>query len=434
MTIQTSRPKPFRLTLSVPGDKSISHRAIMFGSLAEGVTEVEGFLPGADCLSTIRCFRQMGVDIEQVAPTKVRVRGNGFAGLKEPSEPLDVGNSGTTIRLMMGILAGRPFFSTLIGDESIARRPMGRVANPLRQMGAKIDGAKEGRFTPLAIRGGKLKGIDFASPVASAQVKSALLLAGLQAEGVTTVREPYLSRNHTERMLPAFGVQLQSGHGAVSIQGGQGLKATYVRVPGDISSAAFLLAAALLVEGSEITVTDVGLNPTRTGIVDALKQMGAELKVEQTDSWCHEPVGQITVKHSPLKGITIGGEIIPRLIDEIPILAVIATQAKGETVICDAEELKVKETNRIQTTVEELRKLGAEIEETEDGMRIYGPTPLKGGVCYSHGDHRIGMALAIAGLASDREVRVEGTEAIDVSFPGFVETLRKITQRANQKI
>lgn len=426
MTIQTMRPKPFQLTCPVPGDKSISHRAIMFGSLAEGVTEVDGFLPGEDCMSTIHCFRQLGVHIERLSETKIRIQGNGFSGLKEPMCTLDVGNSGTTIRLMMGILAGTPFFSTVIGDESIARRPMGRVVNPLRQMGANIDGRNDGQFTPISIRGGNLKGIDYQSPVASAQVKSALLLAGLQAEGVTTVREPYLSRNHTECLLPAFGIELTTKQNQVSIRGGQSLRAAHVRVPGDISSAAFLIAAALLVEGSEITIPNVGLNPTRTGLLDVLKQMNADVTIEPADTWCNEPVGQIICKYSQLKGVTIGGEMIPRLIDEIPILAVIATQANGETVIKNAEELKVKETNRIKTTVEELSKLGANIEETPDGMRIIGPTRLKGGVCHSHGDHRIGMALAIAGLASDEGVRLEGSEAIQISFPQFHEILQKI--------
>lgn len=430
MTIHTMKPKSFQFTCEVPGDKSISHRAIMFGSLANGYTEVDGFLPGEDCLSTINCFRQLGVHIEQLSDTKVRIRGNGFSGLKEPIKVLDVGNSGTTIRLLLGILAGRPFFSTLIGDESISRRPMGRVVNPLRKMGANIDGRKEGEFTPIAIRGGNLVGIEYESPVASAQVKSALLLAGLQAEGVTTIREPFLSRNHTENLLGAFGVELEVKKNQVSILGGQTLQATHVRVPGDISSAAFLLAAALLVKGSEITIRNVGLNPTRTGFVDVLKQMGADIYIEQVDTWCHEPVGVIKVKYSELKGVTIGGDIIPRLIDEIPILAVIATQAHGETVIKNAEELKVKETNRIKTTVEELSKLGANIEETPDGMRIIGPTSLKGGICHSHGDHRIGMALAIAGLASDQGVQVTGSEAIQVSFPDFHKILYKICKGA----
>ncbi|MBA4496055.1 3-phosphoshikimate 1-carboxyvinyltransferase [Paenactinomyces guangxiensis] len=425
-TIRVSRPKPFDCTFRVPGDKSISHRSIMFGAIARGETLVEGFLPGADCLSTISAFRQMGVDIERDSETSVRILGRGFDGLREPVQPLDVGNSGTTIRLLLGILAGTSFFSTVVGDDSIARRPMGRVVNPLREMGAQIYGRQEGRFTPLAIRGAKLTGLTYESPVASAQVKSCLLLAGLSADGVTAVREPSRSRDHTERMLPAFGVHVRTSEGEVSVQGGQSLAGTQVKVPGDISSAAFLLAAALMVPGSRVTIDDVGLNPTRTGILDAFHMMGAEVAVEQTGMWCNEPVGRVTVQADELKGIEIGGKLIPRLIDEIPVLAVVATQAAGETVIRDAAELKVKETNRISTTAQELRKLGAHVEETDDGLIISGPTPLKGGVCQSRGDHRIGMAMVIAGLGAAAEVCVEGSEAIDISFPGFSNFIEKI--------
>ncbi|MBH8582321.1 MULTISPECIES: 3-phosphoshikimate 1-carboxyvinyltransferase [Thermoactinomyces] len=424
--MEISQSKPFQLTCKVPGDKSISHRSIMLGALAEGVTEVEGFLPGKDCLGTMQCFEQMGVEIERLSPTSVRIHGRGIHGLKEPVAPLDVGNSGTTIRLMLGILAGAPFFSTVIGDESIGRRPMDRVVQPLRKMGARIEGRENGRYTPLAIKGGRLQGITYHSPVASAQVKSCLLLAGLSAEGVTTVAEPSLSRDHTERMLPAFGAALTAKDHVVSIEGGQSLQGTKVRVPGDISSAAFLLAAALMVPGSQVTVEDVGLNPTRTGILDAFKQMGAGVEVEETGSWCNEPVGRVTVRTGELHGVTIGGEMIPRLIDEIPVLAVVATQAKGTTVIKDAKELKVKESNRIATTVNELKKLGANIEETEDGMVIEGPVTLRGGITTSHGDHRIGMSMAVAGLGSKETVKVLDVESIDVSFPGFFRYIQKM--------
>ncbi|MBH8601297.1 3-phosphoshikimate 1-carboxyvinyltransferase [Thermoactinomyces sp. CICC 23799] len=418
--------KPFQLTCKVPGDKSISHRSIMLGALAEGVTEVEGFLPGKDCLGTLQCFEQMGVEIERLSPTSVRIHGRGIHGLKEPVAPLDVGNSGTTIRLMLGILAGAPFFSTVIGDDSISRRPMDRVVQPLRKMGARIEGRENGRYTPLAVKGGRLQGITYHSPVASAQVKSCLLLAGLSAEGVTTVAEPSLSRDHTERMLPAFGAALTAKDHVVSIEGGQSLRGTKVRVPGDISSAAFLLAAALMVPGSQVTVEDVGLNPTRTGILDAFKQMGAMVEVEETGSWCNEPVGRVTVRTGELHGVTIGGEMIPRLIDEIPVLAVVATQAKGTTVIKDAKELKVKESNRIATTVNELKKLGANIKETEDGMVIEGPVTLHGGTTTSHGDHRIGMSMAVAGLGAKETVKVLDVESIDVSFPGFFRYIQKM--------
>jgi 3-phosphoshikimate 1-carboxyvinyltransferase len=424
--MEISQSKPFQLTCKVPGDKSISHRSIMLGALAEGVTEVEGFLPGKDCLGTLQCFEQMGVEIERLSPTSVRIHGRGIHGLKEPVAPLDVGNSGTTIRLMLGILAGAPFFSTVIGDESIGRRPMDRVVQPLRKMGARIEGRENGRYTPLAVKGGRLQGITYHSPVASAQVKSCLLLAGLSAEGVTTVAEPSLSRDHTERMLPAFGAALTAKVHVVSIQGGQSLHGTKVRVPGDISSAAFLLAAALMVPGSQVTVEDVGLNPTRTGILDAFKQMGAVVEVEETGSWCNEPVGRVTVRTGELHGVTIGGEMIPRLIDEIPVLAVVATQAKGTTVIKDAKELKVKESNRIATTVNELKKLGANIEETEDGMVIEGPVTLHGGTTTSHGDHRIGMSMAVAGLGAKETVKVLDVESIDVSFPGFFRYIQKM--------
>lgn len=425
--MKTSRPKPFQLKCKVPGDKSISHRAIIFGSIASGITEVDGFLPGKDCLSTIHCFKQMGVKIEQTSPVSVRIFGSGISSLKEPAVPLDVGNSGTTIRLMLGILAGVPFFSTVIGDDSIGRRPMDRVVQPLRKMGARIDGREDGRFTPLAVRGTKLQGIKYESPVASAQVKSCLLLAGLEAEGTTTVCEPALSRDHTERMLPAFGGMLVAdGEKQISVPGGQVLHGTRVRVPGDISSAAFLLAAALMVPDSQVTVEEVGLNPTRTGILDAFCRMGAEVTVEETGNWCNEPVGRVTIRRGDLSGITAGGDLIPRLIDEIPVLAVVATQAKGKTVIRDAQELKVKETNRIATTVRELKKLGAAIEETEDGMIIEGPVPLRKGTVSSHGDHRIAMAMAVAGLGTEGGVTVTDPQSIDVSFPGFNQFMQKI--------
>jgi len=408
--------------IQVPGDKSISHRSVMFGALANGTTKVTNFLTGDDCLSTISCFRKMGVEI-QLENDTVIIHGKGVAGLEEPKDILDVGNSGTTTRLMLGILSGAPFHSCIIGDESIAKRPMDRVAIPLRQMGAQIDGRDNGRFTPLSIRGGKLKPIYYKSPVASAQVKSAILLAGLQADGVTTVEEPHLSRDHTERMLKAFGVDVQVNGLSVSIKGGQSLTATDIYVPGDISSAAFFLVAGAIVPNSQITIKNVGINPTRTGIIDVLKQMGASISIEEKDN-SFEPIADLTIETSQLEGIEISGAIIPRLIDEIPIIALLATQAKGKTVIRDAEELKVKETNRIDTVVNELRKLGANIEATEDGMIIYGKTSLKGGtVVSSHGDHRIGMMLSIASLICEESIQLQGVEAINVSYPTFFEHL-----------
>lgn len=413
--------------VTVPGDKSISHRAVMFSAMAAGKTVIHGFLPGADCLSTISCFQKMGVQVNRQGDL-VTVESRGLDGWREPGEVLDVGNSGTTIRLLSGLLAGRPFHSVLVGDESIARRPMKRVVSPLLEMGAQIDGRLNGEFTPLSIRGGNLKGITYHSPVASAQVKSAILLAGLQAEGVTTVHEPHLSRDHTERMLTAFGVHVQPFEGGVSIQGGGQLTPQEeIRVPGDISSAAFLLAAAAMLPGSELLIRDVGINPTRTGILDALTEMGAHIELQRERVWGGEPVADLFIRYSPLKGIHLGGALIPRLIDEIPILAVLATQSEGTTIISNAEELKVKETNRIDTMVKELRKMGAKIEPTEDGMIIEGPVQLTGATCESHGDHRIGMAMAIAGLVAEGQTVVKDAEAINVSFPGFQELLKRIT-------
>lgn len=414
--------------LTVPGDKSISHRSVMFGAIAAGQTEIEGFLPGADCLSTIACFRRLGVEIKQTSPTNLTVFGKGWDGLQEPSDILDVGNSGTTIRLMMGILASTSFHTVLLGDASIGRRPMKRVVAPLKEMGAKIDGRADGQFTPLAVRGTHLTGIEYHSPVASAQVKSAILLAGLRAEGTTTVFEPHRSRDHTEKMLQAFGVKVEQKDTSVSIEGGQALRGQSIRVPGDISSAAFIMAAAAIVPGSEVTIRDVGVNPTRTGIIDAMLQMGANIQLSNERIWGGEPIADITVKHTPLRGTTISGEIIPRMIDEIPVFAVLATQAEGKTIIKDAEELRVKETDRVATVVSELTKLGGVVEGTPDGLVVVGASELTGCECDSFGDHRIGMAMAIAGLVASGETKITGAEAIDVSFPGFAASLQSIIE------
>jgi len=414
-------------TVRVPGDKSISHRAVMFGSLAKGTTTIEGFLPGADCLSTISCFRRMGIEIEQQGD-KVTVHGKGWYGLQEPSVHLEVGNSGTTIRLMAGIMSTQPFHVVMEGDESIAKRPMRRVIGPLRQMGAKIDGRKDGEFTPLAIRGGELQGIAYHSPVASAQVKSAILLAGLQAKGVTSVTEPHLSRDHTERMLQAFGVQVVRDGLTVSVEGGQELLGRAISVPGDISSAAFLIAAVMMVPGSKLLIENVGINPSRTGIIDVVKAMGGSLELVNERVVNEEPVADLLVTYSKLHGIEIAGDIIPRLIDEIPVIAAMATQATGRTIIRDAEELKVKETDRIATVVSQLSKFGAKVTPTDDGMVIEGETALTAATIDSHGDHRIGMAMAIAGLAATGETVIENDEAIAVSFPGFAELLEGISK------
>jgi 3-phosphoshikimate 1-carboxyvinyltransferase len=404
--------------VTIPGDKSISHRSVMFGSIAHGETRVTNFLPGDDCLSTISCFRQLGVTIEE-SNNELRIIGNGFEGLTEPDEILDVGNSGTTIRLIMGILAGRPFFSSLVGDASIGKRPMTRVTEPLKQMGAMIDGRKNGAFTPISIRGGSLTPINYHLPVASAQVKSALILAGLQAEGETTIVERAETRDHTERMIHMFGGEILKNNRTITVKGGQKLKASTIHVPGDISSAAFFLVAGAIVPGSEIVLKNVGLNPTRTGIIEVMKNMGADLRIIQNEGNLFEPSGDLIIKTSSLKGTVVEGDLIPSLIDEIPIIALLATQAEGMTVIKDAEELKVKETNRIDTVVQELKKLGARIEATDDGMIIYGKSKLSGGTVSSHGDHRIGMMLAIAALLCKSDVKLESPEAISVSYPNF---------------
>ena len=412
-------------TVVIPGDKSISHRAIMFGSIAIGTTRITNFLPGADCLSTISCFKQMGVRIEQDGASVV-VYGRGIDGLREPFQLLDVGNSGTTFRLMMGLLAGRPFHSVLAGDESIAKRPMNRVTVPLSQMGAVIDGREQGTFAPISIRGGNLKGITYQSPVASAQVKSGILLAGLQADGVTTVSETHRSRNHTENMLESFGVKVKREGLSVSVEGGQQLTATNVEVPGDISSAAFFLVAGAIVPSSTITLLNVGINETRSGILDVLEQMGATLSIKNRRVVNQEEVADLTICTSDLREAVIEGDMIPRLIDELPVIALLATQANGKTIIRNAEELKVKETNRIDAVVEALQTLGASITGTPDGMVIEGPTPLHGGKVSSLGDHRIGMMLAVAGCITEGAVELLLPEAIKVSYPDFFEHLKQL--------
>ncbi|CAM3720007.1 3-phosphoshikimate 1-carboxyvinyltransferase [Alkalicoccus chagannorensis] len=413
---------PLRGAVTIPGDKSISHRAVLFASIADGTSVIRGFLRGEDCLSTIRCMRALGVEIEETE-NEIMVHGRGVHGLKEPEALLDVGNSGTTIRLLSGILAGQPFGTALAGDDSIAKRPMRRVTGPLKMMNAAIDGRDHGQFTPLWIRGGSLQGVHFFSPVASAQVKSAVLLAGLYAAGTTTVTEPDISRDHTERMMDTFGVTVARSGRSVSIDGGQELRAAEVEVPGDISSAAFMLTAGALVSGSEVTAANTGMNPTRTGVVDVLQRMGADLTVENERMLGGEPAADLRIRAGRLKAVEISGSDIPRLIDEIPVLALAATQAEGTTRIKDAAELKVKETNRIDTVVNQLNKLGASCEATEDGMVIHGPTPLSGAEVESFHDHRIGMTMILAGLIADGEVTVKDTEAVNVSYPGFFEHL-----------
>ncbi|MBC2389634.1 3-phosphoshikimate 1-carboxyvinyltransferase [Listeria booriae] len=413
-------------TIRVPGDKSISHRSIMFGALANGTTTVSNFLKGEDCLSTIGVFRALGVRIEEF-PDKIVVHGTGWDGLKRPDETLDVGNSGTTIRLMLGILAGRPFDATLEGDASIAKRPMGRVMLPLREMGAIFE-AKDANFAPVKVTGTKLQPMTYTLPVASAQVKSAIIFAALQADGETTIIEKEKTRDHTEQMIRQFGGAITTDGLTIRVNGGQEFQGQNVVVPGDISSAAFFIVAGLIIPNSKIRLENVGLNPTRTGIIDVVKEMGGKITVEQTSKAGDEPAGTVIVETSDLKGIEIGGDIIPRLIDELPVIALLASQANGQTVIKDAEELKVKETNRIDAVVTELSKMGVALVGTDDGMIIEGNQTLHGATVQSYGDHRMGMMLQIAALLADSDVTLEKAEAINVSYPSFFEDVASLYQ------
>ncbi len=417
--------KPLVGQCVVPGDKSISHRAVMFASIADGKSTIDGFLDGGDCRSTVAVMRGLGVRIEEKSPTRLVVYGRGLEGLQEPNDVLDCGNSGTTIRLLTGLLAGQPFTSILNGTEQIRGRPMDRIVRPLRFMGAHILGRKDGRFAPLAISGNSaLRGIDYSMPIASAQVKSCLLLAGLFAHGLTVIREPGPARDHTERMLKSMGAPIVAlGNTIHCERPSQALAPLNVTVPGDISSAAFLLAAAAAMPDSQITVAGVGINPTRTGIVDALAEMGANIRLKNKRDEGGEPVADLIVKGSELRGIELGGSRIVTMIDELPVFAVAATQARGRTIVRDAGELRVKETDRIATTVGELRKLGARIQATDDGFIIDGPTDLRGAPVESHGDHRLAMALAVAGLLANGETTVYNAHVTADSFPGFESTL-----------
>ena len=422
LTVSTAR-RPLRGEISVPGDKSISHRAVMLGALAEGLTEITGFLPGADCLSTIKCMTAMGAEVQTLAPDHVLVRGRGAAGLQEPQDVLDAGNSGTTTRLLTGILAGQNFHSVITGDASIRRRPMDRITVPLRQMGAQISGRQGGRLCPLAIQGAPLRPIHYQSPVASAQVKSSVLLAGLYCDGVTAVTEPLQSRDHSERMLAGFGATVAVDGLTAAVHGRPALRGQRVRVPGDISSAAFFLVAASIVPDSEVVLRGVGVNPTRTGILDILATMGASVRQENLRLEAGEPVADLIVRGAPLQATEVAGAVVPRAIDELPVVAVAALFARGTTVIRDAQELRVKETDRIAALAGELRKLGAVVEERPDGMAIEGGRPLRGAAVDSHLDHRLAMALAVAALGAAGEVRIAGEESIVVSFPGFSASL-----------
>ncbi|MEJ8554941.1 3-phosphoshikimate 1-carboxyvinyltransferase [Tepidibacter sp. Z1-5] len=412
--------------VNIPGDKSISHRAIMLSSISTGKNTVKNFLSGEDCLSTISCFRKMGIKAEMCRNNEVTIQGTGLRGLAKPIGNLNVGNSGTTIRLIMGILSGQNFESTLIGDDSIAKRPMKRVTDPLRLMGAKISGNEDGNFTPITIDGGNLSGIDYKMPIASAQVKSSIILASLYANSPTKIIEKNKSRNHTEIMLKSFGADIDVSGNEIYVKPVQNLYSQDIYVPGDISSAAFFMAGASMLKGSEVLIKNVGLNETRTGILDALKDMGGNYEVLNKKYVCGELMGDILVRHSNLNSTVIDSKLIPRIIDEIPIIAVMATQAEGTTIIKDAKELKVKESNRISSVVSNLKKMGADIEELEDGMIIKGPTKLKGCSIQSFSDHRIAMAFSIASLVASGNTNIDNTSCVEISFPGFYEILKEI--------
>lgn len=414
--------------LTIPGDKSISHRAIMLGSLAEGTTEISNFLQGADCLSTMECFQNMGIHMENKNGT-ITIYGNGLHGLKQPKDTLDVGNSGTTTRLMSGILAAQNFTCTLNGDASIQKRPMGRIITPLSQMGADIISMKNNGCAPLKITGKPLHGIHYNSPVASAQVKSSILLAGLFADGETSVTEPYVSRNHTELMFHYFGVDIFTKETTATVSPATKLTGQKIVVPGDISSAAYFIAAGLLVPNSELVIKNVGINPTRDGILKVCEAMGGSISYESKQEISGETTANLVVKTSCLKGTTIGGSIIPTLIDEIPIIAILACFAEGTTIIKDAQELKVKESNRIDVMVENLKKMGADITATDDGMVIQGGKPLHGAEIDSKLDHRIAMSFAIAGLCSEGKTKIIGADCVNISFPSFYQDLDNLIDK-----
>ena len=424
MKLRTNR-KGLRGTIRVPGDKSISHRSIIFGSLAKGETKVYDILRGEDVLSTIQVFRDLGVSIQDDGDV-IRIQGVGFQGLQAPTSPLDMGNSGTSIRLISGVLAGQDFAVTMVGDDSLSKRPMDRVAIPLRQMGVEIAGQGKRDCPPLHEKGThQLHPIHYRLPVASAQVKSALIFAALQAEGESTIIEKEKTRDHTEDMIRQFGGEIQMDGKIIRIKGGQEFQGQEVIVPGDISSAAFWLVAGLILPESAIKIENVGINQTRTGILDVIQEMGGDLTIEDRDEKAVS--ASLTVKTSSLKGIRIDGELIPRLIDELPIIALLATQANGQTVIADAEELRVKETDRIQVVADSLNAMGANVVPTEDGMIITGPTPLHGAELETFGDHRIGMMVAVAALlVRDGNVVLDRAEAINTSYPSFFEDLETL--------
>ncbi|MBN2372533.1 3-phosphoshikimate 1-carboxyvinyltransferase [bacterium] len=423
-SINISPKKGLHGTIRVPGDKSISHRIAMLGALAKGETRVEGFLMAEDCLSTLKILDSLGIRIEKTGAESLVVHGKGMDGLHEPDNCLDAGNSGTTIRLISGILAAQPFFTVLTGDASLRKRPMGRIIKPLCHMGARIWARAGDSLPPIAIKGGRLKPISYQSPHASAQVKSAILLAGLWADGRCDVKEPDLSRDHTERMLRFFGLPCRSENLTASVEGVREFSGCSYKVPGDFSAAAFFIVAALISKGSDIVIKGLGINPTRAGLLEILQRMGGRIEILDERMESGEPVADLRCISSGLRGINITGEDVPRMIDEFPVFFLAATQAEGDTLIRGAYELRVKESDRIATMAAELRNIGADVEEMEDGMLIRGGMRLKGGLCSSHGDHRVAMTMAVAGLISEEGVVVEDWECVNTSFPDFLSILQ----------
>ena len=428
MTTITIRPAAsIKGEITVPGDKSISHRSIMLGAIAHGTTTVRGFLRGGDNLATMGAFRAMGVEISDDGQTVV-IQGRGLHGLSEPGDVIDCGNSGTTIRLITGLLAGQSFFSVVTGDQYLRKRPMKRVVEPLTRMGARILGRNQGGLAPLAISGGALNAIGYESPVSSAQVKSAIMLAGLYADGETSVREPSLSRDHSERMFRLFGASLETFDCGVTVRGGVELQGREITVPGDISSATFFMVAALITPGSELLIRNVGVNPTRTGAIDILRAMGGDIQLLDQREQSGEPVADILVRASRLKGCAIAGSVVPRAIDEFPAICVAAACAEGVTTIREARELRVKETDRISAMATNLRTLGVTVDECDDGMTLSGVERLAGGRVESFGDHRIAMSLAVAALVSTGGITIGDTGCVATSFPTFFPLLEKVAR------
>ncbi len=421
---------PLRGIIHVPGDKSITHRAFILSALAEGSSTIRGYSRGQDCLHTLASLQKLGIPIE-VEPEQVHVSGKGLWGLSEPAEPLDCGNSGTGLRLLAGVLAGQQFFTVLTGDASLRSRPMGRIVQPLQRMGAQIHGRKNGELAPLAIIGSSLKGTNYASPVSSAQIKSAVLLAGLFAKGETRFSEPLQSRDHTERMFRFLGIPFETEGHSIRLIGQPLFKAKNLFVPGDLSAAAFFIVGASIVPNSEVTIPNIGLNPARTGILDILSEMGADIQILNQREMSGEPVGDLLVKTAKLRGISIGAAQVPKTIDEFPIFCVAAAMAEGKTIVTGAEELRVKETDRIQAMATELKKLNVAIEETPDGFVIQGGSSIQAAHCQSYGDHRVAMAIAIAALTAPSPTIIDDTDCIDTSFPFFYDKLLELLTNSN---